>query len=111
MPLCEAMHDPMGLVSVERTIDIQFVVKDPIVGDENGTTWAWHESPCMVGEKCVVLLLHNGTPVVIVEGFTDGGQKGEAVATVATPARAYFLLGKNMRCCERVTMRRGAVAA
>jgi hypothetical protein len=66
--LHELTMNPMGLVPLECPIDLEFVLEDPIAGDNVGTMGSWNQVLSVVGHESDVLFLHSHPLMRISEG-------------------------------------------
>jgi hypothetical protein len=65
-------YDPTSLVSVERTINIEFMTENPFVGDDVGARGRGTRSQMLL----VVLFLHRVAPIGIGKGAVIGLRDG-----------------------------------
>jgi hypothetical protein len=78
--LGEATENPARFVPIQGTIGPHLVLEDPLAGDDVGTRRARNESPSVVVDESLELIVHRRAPVWIVQGPTisrrywgDGG--------------------------------------
>lgn len=74
--LSESPHHPAGLVSLQRSIGIQFMFEYPFVSDDVGAWGPIDETPGSVALECVILKSHGGAPMGIFESGASGGRNG-----------------------------------
>jgi hypothetical protein len=71
--LSEPPEDPMSFVPVKRAIRLEFVLEDPLIGDDIGPRRPRNQVPHAVRQQGLVLL-HSATPVGVHERATDRGR-------------------------------------
>ena len=70
--LMEATNNPPSFVVFEGAVGVEFVLEDPLAGDDLGISGTRHERPGTIVLKGIKLELHCGTPVGVAEGCTNG---------------------------------------
>jgi hypothetical protein len=63
----------MSFVPIKRTIYLELVLKDPLVGDDIGPRRLRNQVPCAIGQQGLVLL-HSVMPVGVRELAMDRGR-------------------------------------
>jgi hypothetical protein len=65
--LRETTKHPAWFVTVERSIGLQLVAKDPLAEDDVGILRRRHEIPSVIAEESMIILGHSLKPVGILE--------------------------------------------
>jgi hypothetical protein len=71
--LGEATKDLASLVSLQRIVGVELVLKNPFASDDVGANGVRDKIPGVVGDKGSKLFFHDAMPVRIDEGSTNGG--------------------------------------
>jgi hypothetical protein len=61
--LCEAVHDPSCLVSLEAAVRMKFVLEDPFAGDDVGARWARNKALGVVQLEGIEFPLYHSSPL------------------------------------------------
>jgi hypothetical protein len=68
--LSKSTKDPTRFVALKGTIRVKLVFEYPLALDDVGMRRAWNESPSVVGDEGLELVLHRTPPEGVVEGAT-----------------------------------------
>jgi hypothetical protein len=71
--LGEAPKNPTSLLSFQRVIEIELVLKNPLVVDDVGNNRVRDKIKSVVGDQCIKFFFHGMMPIQIDEASLDGG--------------------------------------
>jgi len=71
--LSKSTENPSSFIAVKSTIRVELVSKNPFTSHNIGMRRPWYQSPGVVGNQSLKLLLHSTTPIRISESTANRG--------------------------------------
>jgi hypothetical protein len=104
--LGEAPKDPTSLVAVEGVIRHELVTKNPLVHDQVGDWWVWHQVLGVVSQQGHILLLHSVTPVGSARAARteEGTEEALRGATTVSAVRIGWSTGWRTSTARQVSI-------